>query len=80
MTPVFKQRTPSEEQRGKVGEIIKNILKKNYTNLKLSELSIRENVVEKNTEVACKLLFNKKKTNNKRNWQRTSRRFVRRAG
>ena len=30
--PVLKLRTHSEEQREKVIEIIKNILKKNYTN------------------------------------------------
>jgi len=59
--PVLKLRTHSEEQREKVIEIIKNILKKNYTNLKLSELSIKENVIEESTDIICKLLFGKKK-------------------
>ena len=59
--PVLKRRTPSEEQREKVIEIIKNILKKNYINLKLSGLSIEENVTKGNTDIICKLLFGKKK-------------------
>jgi len=59
--PIIKRKTHSEVQRESVGEIIKNILKRDYISLKLVELIIKENAIKEKTEVNCKLLFRKKK-------------------
>lgn len=59
--PVLKRRTFSEEQREKASLVIKDVLKKGYIKLKLTELLIKENTSEENTEVTCKLLFGKKR-------------------
>ena len=61
MTPVIKRKTHSEDQREKTSEVIKNILKRKYVDLKLVGLSIKENIIEENTEIVCKLLLGKKK-------------------
>ena len=60
MTPVIKRKTYSEDQREKASEVIKNILKKKYINLKLDKLSIKENITEETTEIICKLSLGKK--------------------
>ena len=59
--PIMKRKTDSEDQRERIGETIKDILKRDYINLKLVELLIKENTAEDKTEVNCKFMFNKKK-------------------
>jgi hypothetical protein len=61
MTPVIKRKTYSEDQKEKVSEIIKNVLKKRYVTLKLTALSIKEIIPERGTEIICGVLFGKKK-------------------
>ena len=59
--PVLKRKTDSEDRRERVGEIIKDLLGKDYISLKLIELQIKEDAIEEKTEIVCKFLFGKKK-------------------
>ncbi len=59
--PVLRRKTLSEQQREKVILVIKEMLKKDYVKLSLNELSIKENIVENNTEIVCKLSYGREK-------------------
>ena len=59
--PMSRRKTLTEYQREEINRVVKDVLKEKYTDMELVQLSIKEDAIEKITDVNCRILFGKKK-------------------
>jgi len=59
--PMSRRKTLTEYQREEINRIVKDVLKEKYTDMELIQLSIKEDAIEKITDVNCRILFDKKR-------------------
>tara|TARA_Y100000310_G_C20541266_1_gene743415 strand:- start:162 stop:806 length:645 start_codon:yes stop_codon:yes gene_type:complete len=58
--PMHRRKTLTEYQREEINRVVKDVLREKYTDMELVQLSIKEDAIEKITDVSCKILFGKK--------------------
>ena len=59
--PMTRRKTLTEYEREKISQVVKEVLKEEYIDIKLAELLIKENAIEKTTDVSCRIIFGGKK-------------------
>jgi hypothetical protein len=55
--PMHRRKTLTEYQREEINRVVKDALQERYINMELVQLSIKEDAIEKITDVSCKILF-----------------------